>query len=231
MHFKNIKLFAVTLFCIGLIGVQCKSTQKKQTLKDIEGNIYQTITIGTQFWMAQNLRTTKYNDGTAIPLVTDNRTWGALATPGYCWYNNDAATFKSAYGAIYNWYTVNNEKLCPAGWHVPTYYEWGTLTTYLGVAPGFADSLARRKVKETYTTNWINPNDGSINKSGFIFHQGGYRNDDGSFSPIGDYCRWWMSGEWNISTVWGPFITYGYSGGVNSFVGMRQGFSVRCIKN
>ena len=231
MHQKNIKLVVVTLFCLGLIGVQCKTSQKEQVIKDVDGNIYQTITVGTQFWMAENLKTTKYNDGTAIQLVTGDKAWEALATPGYCWYNNDAVTYKSAYGAIYNWYTVNNDKLCPAGWHVPTYYEWGTLTTYLGVAPGSADSLASQNRKETSTTNWLNGSDVSINRRGFLSFQGGYRNDDGSFSPIGDYCRWWMSAEWNISTVWGPFLTYGYRPGVNSFVGMREGFSVRCIKN
>jgi uncharacterized protein (TIGR02145 family) len=114
---------------------------------------------------------------------------------------------------------------------VPTYFEWGTLTAFLGVAPSPRDTLSGRKFKDTGTVNWINPGDGSINKGGFISLRGGYRNDDGSFSSNGDYCRWWMSAEWNISTVWGPFITYGYGGGVNSFVGMRHGFSVRCIKD
>jgi uncharacterized protein (TIGR02145 family) len=227
----KLNLFAIILIYLGLIGVQCKDNPKSQTIKDIDGNIYRTITVGTQFWMAENLKTTKYNDGTAIPLITDSKEWGALATPGYCWYKNDAATYKSAYGAIYNWYAINNDRLCPEGWHVPTYYEWGKVTTYLGFTPGSMDSLAGPKFNETSNTDWINAKDGSKNKKGFIAFQGGYRNDDGSFSPIGDYCRWWMSAEWNISTVWGRFLTYGYSNGLNSFVGMRQGFSVRCIKN
>jgi len=200
-------------------------------MEDVDGNIYKTITVGTQFWMAENLKTTRYNDGTAIPLVEDNKAWEALASPGYCWYNNDPKTSRSACGAIYNWYTVNNEKLCPAGWHIPTYYEWGTLTAYMGFTPASVDSVTVGKQKDPETANWIDSRNGSINKRGFIAFRGGYRNDDGSFSPAGEYCRWWMSAEWNISTVWGRFLTYGYSGGVNSFVGMRQGFSVRCIKN
>jgi uncharacterized protein (TIGR02145 family) len=230
MQNKNVRLFAVILFCTGLVGLQCKPNRKEQTLKDVDGNIYQTIKIGTQFWMAGNLRTTRFNDGTSIPLVTDATAWERLSTPGYCWYNNDAATYQSAYGAIYNWYTVNNTRLCPSGWHVPTYYEWGTLTNYLGVAPESVNRDSIGKIKAADTNNWIRA-DSSINKRGFTSLPGGYRNDDGSFSPIGDYCRWWMSAEWNIYTVWGPFITYGYSGGVNSFVGIRQGFSVRCIRD
>ena len=99
---------------------------------DIDGNVYHTVTIGTQVWMVENLKTTKYNDGTAIPLVTDNTAWGALTTPGYCWYNNDSATYKNTYGALYNWYAVNTGKLAPTGWHVPTDSEWTVLTTYLG---------------------------------------------------------------------------------------------------
>ena len=99
---------------------------------DIDGNVYHTVTIGTQVWMVENLKTTRYNDGTAIPLVTDGTAWAALTTPGYCWYNNDSATYKNTYGALYNWYAVNTGKLAPTGWHVPTDSEWTVLTTYLG---------------------------------------------------------------------------------------------------
>ena len=108
---KNEKLFIVTLFCIGLTGLQA------QTVKDIDGNVYKTVTIGKQVWMMENLKTTKYNDGKTIPLVTDNTAWTDLTASEYCWYNNDIAN-KKVYGALYNWYTVNTNKLCPKGWHV-----------------------------------------------------------------------------------------------------------------
>ena len=122
-------------------------------VQDIDGNNYLTVTIGTQIWMAENLRTTKYNDGTAIPLVTDNTTWANLTTPAYCWYNNDAKTNGSTYGALYNWYSVNTKKLCPTGWHVPNDTEWTTLTTYLG-----GTAVAGGKLKETGTAHWYSPN-------------------------------------------------------------------------
>jgi hypothetical protein len=100
---------------------------------DIDGNIYSTVTIGTQTWMKQDLKTTRYNDGAAIPLVTDNTAWAALTTPGYCLYNNtNNADSIRTFGALYNWYAVNTGKLAPTGWHVATDAEWTTLTTYLG---------------------------------------------------------------------------------------------------
>ena len=116
------------------------------TVTDIDGNVYHTVTIGTQTWMVENLKTTKYNDGTAIPLVTDSTAWLNLTTPGYCWYNNDAATYKNTYGALYNWFTVNTSKLAPSGWHVPTDAEWTTLITYLG-----GETVAGGQMKSTGT--------------------------------------------------------------------------------
>jgi len=137
---------------------------------DIDGNVYNTITIGTQIWMKENLKTTKYNDGSSIPLVTDNTAWINLSTPGYCWYNNDAATYKSAYGAMYNWYTVNTGKICPPNWHVPTDTQWETLITYLG-----GKIIAGGKMKETGTAHWTSPNIGATNETGFTALPGGYR--------------------------------------------------------
>ena len=117
---------------------------------DDDGNVYHSVTIGTQVWMVENLKTTKYNDGTSIPLVTDATDWHNLLTPGYCWNNNDEATYKATYGALYNWYTVNTGNLCPTGWHVPGDAEWTTLTTYLG-----GEDVAGGKLKEVGITHWL----------------------------------------------------------------------------
>ena len=107
------------------------------TVKDADGNVYTTVKIGNQVWTVENLRTTKYNDGSAIPLVTDSAAWVNLTTPGYCYYNNttNADSIKK-YGALYNWYAVDTKKLAPAGWHVPTDAEWDTLQNYL-IANGY----------------------------------------------------------------------------------------------
>jgi len=125
MQKGNVKLFSALLFCIGL--TECHTN----SLKDIDGNSYKTVTIGSQVWMAENLKTTKYNDGTSIPMIPENNAWTGLTSPAFSWYNNDSTENKKTYGALYNWYTVNTNKLCPTGWHVPADAEWMTLTTYL----------------------------------------------------------------------------------------------------
>jgi uncharacterized protein (TIGR02145 family) len=195
-------------------------------ITDIDGNIYNTVSIGTQIWMASNLVTTKYNDGTSIPLVTDGTAWSNLTTPGYCWYNNDATTYKATYGALYNWYAVNTGKLCPSGWHMPTTDEWTTLITYLGGA-----SIAGATLKETGTTHWISPNTGATNSSGFTGLPGEMRNGSGVFDPIGYYGYWWTATEYSAGYALYWYLGYNFTTiyGANGY--MRIGFSVRCVKN
>ena len=108
-----------------------KEKEIPEEVLDIDGNIYHTVIIGNQIWLAENLKTTKYNDGTPVSLVTDNTGWINLSTPGYCWYDNDI-TNRETYGALYNWYAVQTGKLCPKGWHVPSDAEWTVLTDFLG---------------------------------------------------------------------------------------------------
>lgn len=111
-------------------------THNTLTLTDADNNIYNTTTIGSQVWITENLKTTRYNDGTAIPLAEGNTSWSGLSTPGYCWYENDPSANKDIYGALFNWYTVNSGKLCPAGWHVPSEQEWTSLFQFLGQQSG-----------------------------------------------------------------------------------------------
>ena len=203
------------------------------TVTDIDGNVYNTVTIGTQVWMAENLKTTKYNDGTSIPLVTDATAWTNLSTPGYCWYNNDAATYKDPYGALYNWYTVNTGKLCPTGWHVPTDAEWTTLTDYLG-----GESVAGGKLKETGTTHWTTPNTDATNETGFTAFPGGERYSSGIFNGIGNYGNWWSATEVSSADAWYRHLfndnSSVYRGSLTETVAPPSrniGFSVRCVKD
>jgi uncharacterized protein (TIGR02145 family) len=219
MKQKNVILFAVILFCIGLTGLQA------QTVKDINGNVYKTVSIGKQVWMAENLKTTKYNDGTAIPLVADDKAWAALTTPAFCWYNNDIAN-KEVYGAMYNWFTVNTNKLCPTGWRVPTDAEWTTLTTYLG-----GKNVAGGKLKEAGTIHWKSPNTGATNESGFTALPSGSRATNGSFHFLGEGGTCWSSKEYDASNAWFRSITYDYSV-ITNFYGRNQaGWSVRCLQD
>lgn len=149
---------------------------------DIDGNIYNTIAIGSQIWMKENLRTTKYNDGTSIPLVTNSTEWASI-TLGYCWYNNDPANYKSTYGALYNFLAVcsiynGGKNICPTGWHVPSYDEWVTLALYLDPNAiqfyNTISSVAGGKLKESGTDHWQSPNFGATNETGFTALPGGY---------------------------------------------------------
>jgi uncharacterized protein (TIGR02145 family) len=220
MKYKNVILFLVTLFCVGLSGLQA------QTVKDIDGNVYKTVTIGKQVWMAENLKTTKYYDGKTIPLVTDNTAWTDLTTPEYCWNNNDATANKNTFGALYNWYTVSTNKLCPRGWHVPTDEEWTKLTTYLG-----GERVAGGKLKETGTTHWERPNTGATNESGFTAFPSGGRYEDGRFYDLGSKGYWWSSTEEGEASAWCFELQYALRS-INR-LGSRKlfGLSIRCLRN
>ncbi|MCX6254315.1 MAG: fibrobacter succinogenes major paralogous domain-containing protein, partial [Bacteroidia bacterium] len=199
------------------------------SVTDRDGNVYKTVTIGTQVWMAENLKTTKFNDGSAIPLVTDDKTWDALTTPAYCWCENDATANKNTYGASYNWYTVGTNKLCLKGWHVPTDAEWTTLTTYLG-----GESVAGGKLKETGTTHWESPNTGATNESGFTALPSGYRNNHGAFANVGYFGFWWSATE-NVATATTASWCRSMGGGgsdVLRFPNLKKnGYSVRCLRD
>ena len=198
---------------------------KTYVVEDADNNYYYSVTIGTQTWMLENLKTTRLRDGTAIQSATDNTAWKNLASPGYCWYDNNEAANKRLFGVLYNWYTVNTGKLCPAGWHVPTNAEWITLTNYLG-----GESVAGTKLKETGSTNWGALNTGT-NETGFTALPGGNRDDTGAFAGKGLYAQFW-----SMSTVL-PTISYYavlYHNSPSLVRGSNPnvfGLSVRCIRD
>lgn len=198
------------------------------TVTDMDGNVYHTVTIGTQVWMKENLKTTKFNDGTSIPFVTENSSWVSLFTPGYCWYNNEVAN-KNIYGALYNWHAVNTGKICPKGWHVPTDAEWTTLTTFLG-----GEIVAGGKLKETGTTHWnpfLDPEPVTTNETGFTALPGGLRLTDGKYYNIGDLGFWWSSTDDDTTTAWIRAIRHWLSGTIRSSTAKENGFSVRCLRD
>ena len=193
------------------------------TVTDIDGNVYHTVTIGTQVWMVENLKTTKYNDGISIPNITDNTAWANLTTHGYCWYNNNAS-YKDTYGALYNWHTVNTGKLAPTGWHVPTDAEWTILIDYLGGA-----SIAGGKLKAK--SGWNSGGNGT-DDFGFSALPGGNRYINGYFYNAINYGYWWSATEFSatFASYWsmtcdGNMINIGGDGY------KIDAFSVRCIRD
>ncbi len=230
-------LYYVRAYASNIVGIAYgNQIQFNTQIVDIEGNAYNTVTIGTQTWMAENLRTTKFTDGTNIPLVTDSTLWSNLVNPGYCWYYNDAAKYKNIYGALYNWYTVNTGKLCPEGWHAPTDSEWKQLEMYLGMSPIDADGIWERgtnegdKLKEAGISHWIGPNNGT-NISGFTALPGGQKGHTFGFWGLGQYGCWWTSTIDYSDDAWYRYLQAWTSGIGRSRIHMRSGNSVRCVKD
>ena len=198
----------------------------KLLVRDMDGNYYHFVTIGSQIWMVENLRTTRYRDSTSIPLVESSTTWSNQVVPGYCWYNDDEALNKNRYGALYNWYAVSSGKLCPVGWHVPSDAEWIKLTDQMG-----GESLAGGKLKEIGTSHWKNPNVDATNVTGYTALPGGYRTNIGEYVNIGNYGNWWSTTSVITNVANYRYIYFGNGAVTKSFVNQKYGLSVRCLKN
>jgi uncharacterized protein (TIGR02145 family) len=195
--------------------------------KDGDGNEYDTVVIGTQVWLTENLKTTKYRDGRPILLITDNTQWEQTTLPAYCWLDN-SINFRETYGALYNWSAAKLDYLCPSGFHIPTIYEWNTLIDYLGGPEG-----AGGKLKETGTTHWLSPNTGATNESGFSARASGDRSNNGSFMGPGDRGTFWTASPdaIDIRYAWRVYIKYNDIQVYTSTFPKTTGYSVRCIKN
>jgi uncharacterized protein (TIGR02145 family) len=201
-------------------------------ITDSEGNTYKTVIIGTQTWMAENLKVSKYNDGTTIPNITDVTEWLQSTEGAWAYYDNDADN-NTKYGKLYNWYAVSkttngNKNVCPNGWHVPTDAEWTVLTDYLGGV-----SVAGGKMKEVGTTNWNNPNVDASNTSLFTALPGGLRIKYGSSVYFGLLGYWWSTTDYqqNDRDAWSRYIGND-DGGIGSYNEPKEdGLSVRCLKD
>ena len=201
------------------------AAQNSTTVKDQEGNIYRVVKIGNQTWMAENLKATKFNDATPIPLVSDKNAWNGSMAPAFCWYENDTV-YKNKYGALYNGYAVNSNKLCPTGWHVSTDGEWQTMTDFLG-----GKNIAGGKLKESGTNSWKDPDPGATNESGFSALPGGTRFSNGLFFTIKTAGYWWTFSGASTLNGWYWNIISSKSSVNRVFNDSTNGFSVRCVKD
>lgn len=216
------------------------------SVTDIDGNAYTTVRIGDQWWMAQNLKTTRYSDGTLIPMETDDTKWWQLRTDAYCLYENDPGS-KTKFGVLYNGYAVQTGKLCPAGWHVPTHPEWKTMVSYLvdngygykGSGYDVAKALAAKTDWRSYSAAGTPGNDlPANNSSGFYALPGGFRDFDGIFNYVYHFGFWWSSTLAGDYPLLGTFTTiylkldFSNSDPVINEMGYiaTAGMSVRCIK-
>jgi uncharacterized protein (TIGR02145 family) len=194
-------------------------------VEDIDGNCYETIQIGGQVWMAENLKVTHYRDGSEIPNITNNGDWSGLSTGAYGDYDNNP-TNSETYGRLYNWYTVDDDRgVCPDGWHVPSDGEYTVLTDYLG-----GEDIAGGKMKETGLGHWNSPNTGATNESGFTGLPAGYRYySNGNYLNMGTAGYFWSSSEYNSFTAWYRDLHYYYSNVLRILYYKHDGCSIRCL--
>jgi uncharacterized protein (TIGR02145 family) len=209
------------------------------SVTDIDGNQYATIQIGKQIWMAENLKTTQYNDGKPIPNVTDDKKWEKLNTGAWCYYDNKPDN-NTLYGKLYNWYVVNTGKLCPKGWHIPTTEEWDEFVISLGGSVNNSGSYSVDGGKMKATALWTAPKINATNSSGFTALPGGYRNfstldtrisNSNMFRNIGHASFWWTASEYGTLTASNCYLTENYNTLDNYRTPKTSGYSCRCVKD
>lgn len=236
---KRISILSASLLALFIL-IQCEKEKEEikkpfvavfhpqltyGSVSDNDGNTYKTIQIGTQTWMAENLKTTKYRDGSAIQNASTDIAWSYAQSGAYCWYNNDINN-KPAYGALYNWLTVTDGRgICPSGWHVPSAAEFETLISLYG------QDNAGGKLKEAGISHWYSPNTGADNASGFTALPGGGRQMGGSFAFLGSNGFWWTTDATGTGYSWTRYISYNYAYAYKYSDSPLSGFSVRCLKN
>jgi uncharacterized protein (TIGR02145 family) len=228
-------------FLFGSGGMPCPDMP---TVTDIDGNLYNTVLIGNQCWMKENLKTATYRNGTSIPNITDSTEWSNMTTDAYVWYNNDIS-WKDKYGALYNWFAIINPGgLCPTGWHVPTDDEWTTLTDYIGGTgePHGNELKSCRQVNSPLgggcNTNehprWkedINNGNYGTDDYGFSGLPGGFRDGSGPFYDVGYSGGWCSSTEYSSGGAWGRYLSFLYGGVYVNYYDEQFGFSVRCLRD
>ena len=197
----------------------------RDSVYDKDDNKYYTIGIGYQNWMIENLRTTSYNNGSPISQVKKDTSWAKLSTAAFCWYNNDSGTYSVPYGALYNWYAVNTNNLCPSNWHVATQEDFSKLVNFANNS-GNAGIL-----KEAGFSHWNSPNTGATNLYNFTAIPGGKRFDNGIFDLVKVEGNYWSSSEYSTQTASYLQLLYNYNMAFQSYMYKKYGMSVRCIKD
>ena len=196
------------------------------TVTDIDGNVYKTVKIGDQWWMAENLKVTKYQNGDLIPNVKGNSEWMNLSTGAYCDYDTNSSNV-ATYGRLYNWYAVDDSRnVAPSGWHVPSDAEWQILVEYLGDS-----TVAGGKMKESGNEHWNSPNTGATNESGFLALPAGFRSGFGAFGGIRDGAYYWCNTQSSTYLAWHRSLEHSYAGVYHFTYVKIDGFSVRCVRD
>lgn len=237
MQYNTDDLLLITCYAdiyavvIPLVAIKSETiTAQFVPCTDGDGNHYPVVFIGSQIWMARNLATTKYSDGSDIPNITVGSTWSNLTTGAYVWYGNNISN-KQVYGGLYNWYATNpatngNKELCPEGWRVASDADFTALTSFLG-----STTTAGGKLKETGFTHWNSPNTGATNEKGFTALPGGWRGWNANFQDMGTYCWFWTQTEQVGNFAWLRNMFHNAANMGRGTVNKSHGLAIRCIKD
>lgn len=229
------KIF-LALFIVFIVSCETEDNNNNNTVTDIDGNTYPTVTIGDQVWMAKNLNVSRYRNGDPIPQVQDSLEWSNLTTGAWCYYKNNTAN-GPIYGKLYNWYAVNDPRgLAPEGYHIPSYNEWSIMRVYIGGDTVNFTSQEARKLKEVGTEHWLS-NNGATNETGFTALGAGVRGIIGDGSLGGKFLHqliitiWWSSTAYNNYGAYHFLLDYSEDTMGGDSDPFESGFSVRCIKD
>jgi uncharacterized protein (TIGR02145 family) len=200
-------------------------THREDAVKDIDDNFYNTVKIGNQVWLAEDLKTARLNDGSAIIFARDNPGWIGSVVPMYSYYGNDSVNYSFPRGKLYNWYAVNTNRLCPSGWHVPSNEEWKQLSATLG-----GDTIAGGKLKTPGTMIWHYPNNKATNESGFSAFPAGFRKSNGDWF-FADYFTYWWSTGFSDSFPISWYVYHATGKLYHQSISKDYGYCVRCIRD
>ena len=222
---KNILNVFVTLM---MVATGCKDDDdqpQRYALEDIDGNVYDAISIGAQIWMTDNLRVTKFNDGTLLTYANPDDDLMNLTSGSMSYYDDNPAN-ASTYGALYNWHAVGSGKLCPNGWHIPSDGEWNTLINFLG-----GEDVAGGHMKAIGTSHWNAPNQEATNNSGFTALPAGYLFDNGNYNSIGNITHWWTATENGAQEAFDRYVYFQNGKVVKGTYSKQVFYSCRCVKD
>lgn len=231
-HLINVAIIFALLFA----GCK-KEKDDPNILTDIDGNQYNVITIGSQTWMKENLRVTRFRDGSQIAYIMDAAAWTSSTSPAYCWCENNSDN-KNSFGGLYNGYAVRDSRgLCPTGWHVATDSDWKNLETTAGMMPSDLNTVGDRGETENVgghlksITTWDSPNLGADNKTGFTALGTGYRRPPGEFSWFKQWTGFYTSTTSSDNNLWMRYLGYDMKAIARVERSLNYGYSIRCVKD
>lgn len=225
----------ITWLMLSMSG--CSDDEESNVIKDRDGNVYSSVTIGTRVWLTENLKTTKFNDGSPITMVTGTDQWAALSTPAYTWFDNNSAN-KAVFGGLYNGYVVTDTRgVCPTGWHVSTEADWIDMETALGMSLDQANATGDRGMDQNVggkmkaAVHWDDPNTGANNSSGFTALGHGCRRYEGGFAYYHTEAGFYTSTKFNNDEMWIRYLGNWHSGVYRDTRNLNYGYAIRCVKD